>query len=101
LEGKQGQRRFLCIDCSLGNSLCCYAKKSGGGSGNYIYYAKEEKWWNNPIALDTIIGDTISFNEFNNRNNVPISQDKIGAINAFVQKLIDEFYQNNDLCPQP
>jgi hypothetical protein len=77
---------------SLGNSICGYAVKSGFGSGNYIRYTGSENW-DNECILDKIIGITISFDEFKNRQETPIPLAKIVKINEEIEILINEFYQ--------
>jgi hypothetical protein len=85
-------------DFSLANSICGYAVKRGGSGGNYIRYAPIEHWENqNPIVFDTIIGNTINYGEFTNRENVPILQEKIAEIDKTIQELLDEFYDHKEL----
>jgi hypothetical protein len=72
---------------TLGNSICGYAVKRF----SYIEYT-DNSWWGDPIAFDTVIGDTISFDAFNDRNKVPISPEKVAEMDAIIQKLLDEFY---------
>jgi uncharacterized protein with ParB-like and HNH nuclease domain len=81
------------LEFSLGNSICGYAVKYGFGRGNLISYANQ-KWWGNPIAFDTIINNSISYDEFANRNDQSISHEKIAETDKKIQELIDKFYQS-------
>jgi hypothetical protein len=77
---------------SLGNSICGYAIKRKSG----MEYAHDNNYWKNNypiIAFDCSIGAILSVEEFNDRENRPISQEKIAEIDMEIQKLIAEFYQ--------
>jgi hypothetical protein len=87
------------LDFSLANSICGYGVKSGFGGGNRIDYAGQN-WWSNPVAFDTIIGNSITFGEFQNRETTSIFSGKIIEIDELIKDLLNGFYDTN-LCAQP
>jgi hypothetical protein len=82
------------LDFSLSNSICGYGFQSGGGSGNDIRYMRSNEGWGNPIEFDTLISNSISFDEFQNREENPILPEKIALIEDLMQELLNEFYDN-------
>jgi len=77
---------------SLGNSICGYAVKIK----SRIIYADQE-WWLKPLAFDTVIGDSITLDDFNpHRDNIgkrTIDPEKIHATDEEIKSLIDTFYK--------
>lgn len=74
------------IPFSLANSICGYAVKRV----SRIDYTTSEHW-SKPYAFDTIIGDSISIDEFRERENTSIGSDKIELINSVIDKLVSDF----------
>ena len=72
---------------SLGNSICGYAVKKF----SYLKYNNGNLWKEERI-FDKPIGETISFDEFQNREQTPIAENKIKELDERIKKLLDEFY---------
>lgn len=75
------------IELSLANTICGYAIKS---PANRIDYTNEENW-GKIHCINTIIGNSISYSDFNNRENKPISEDQIAIITQEINNLVNSF----------
>ena len=73
---------------SIGNSICGYAVKKL----SYLEYATNS--WGDQSCFDTIIGNSITKDEFEKRETNPISEEKIAEIDEEIQSLLEGFYAN-------
>ena len=78
------------IDFSLANSICGYAIKN---PANRIDYSGQEHW-SKPYAIDTIIGESICYDEFKNRIEEPVPKEKIERIDELIKSLFNSFMTN-------
>lgn len=75
------------MEFSIANSICGYAIRN---PANRIDYANQESWGKDN-AIDTIIGNSISYTEFQNRKITPISKEKIKCIEEKIDDLVKSF----------
>lgn len=71
---------------SMGNSICGFAVKRL----SYLTYATD--LWEEQRCLDNPLGDSITREEFENRENTPIISEKIEKIDNELQKMLNNFY---------
>lgn len=84
------------MEFSIGNSICGYVIKN---PANRIDYATQENWGND-IALDTIIGDSVSFTDFKNRKSTLISEEQVLKNSNKINDLVCAFLNNTELQSQ-
>ena len=75
------------LEFSLANSICGYVIKN---PANRIDYAGRE-YWGKIFAIDSILDESISYNEFKNRKEILISKEKIENIETSINRLINSF----------
>jgi len=75
------------MEFSLANSICGYAIKN---PANRIDYTNQNHW-SKAYAIDTIIGESISYIEFRNRKEKPISKEKIESVSVIINRLFHSF----------